>query len=164
MPLVDDSAHFGIMPGSLSQPRVYGAKIVSLHPGNTAKGRPVIQGFVALFDHDTGQPVALVDGTAITALRTAAASGLATRLLARPDASSLGLLGCGVQASSHLEAMCTIRSIRSVRVWGRSHEQARAFAAAHASKVEGEIIAVRDAQAARHRLHVDCGEGAHPAR
>ena len=77
MPLVDNSAYFGVMPGSASSPAVYGAKVVSLHPANPAKGLPAIQGFVALFDHDTGSPTAIIDGAEITAIRTAAASGLA---------------------------------------------------------------------------------------
>jgi ornithine cyclodeaminase len=116
-----------------------------LHPG-----RPTIQGFVALFDHHTGQPLALVAGPAITALRTGAASGLATRLLARPDAASLGLFGSGVQASSHLEAICAVRNITQVRVWGRSWEHPRAFAERHSGRFKVKLVAVtepRDAAA-----------------
>ena len=144
MPLVDESGYFAVMPGSLASPKVYGAKIVSLNPANPAKGRPAIQGFVALFDHDTGRPVALLDGAAITALRTAAASGLATRLLARHDAATLGLFGCGVQATSHLEAICAVREIREVRVFGRSQDKARAFARANAGNTPASIVAVAD--------------------
>jgi ornithine cyclodeaminase len=129
MPLVDRSGYFAVMPGSSAEPLVYGAKVVSLHPGNPARGLPAIQGFVVLFDHHNGNPVALVDGAEITAMRTAAASGLATRLLARPEAKTLGLFGTGVQAASHLEAMRAVRRIESVRVWGRSPDKAKAFAA-----------------------------------
>ena len=86
MPLVDKSAYFGVMPGSMADPLVYGAKIVSLHPANAGTARPTIQGFVVLFDHQTGEPRVMLDGAEITAIRTAAASGLATRLLAREDA------------------------------------------------------------------------------
>jgi ornithine cyclodeaminase/alanine dehydrogenase-like protein (mu-crystallin family) len=134
MPLVDASGFLAVMPGSAAEPRVYGAKIVSLHPGNPSLGRPAVQGFVVLFDHDTGTPVALVDGGEITALRTAAASGLATRILARPTAHTLGILGCGAQAASHLEAMCTVRDIDEVLVWGRSREKAQAFAERHGAR------------------------------
>jgi ornithine cyclodeaminase len=148
MPLIDSSGYFGVMPGSASEPLVYGVKIVSLHPANAAAGRPVLQGFVALFDHHTGTPVALIDGAEITALRTAAASALATRLLARPHARTLGLLGCGVQASSHLEAICAVREIEEVCVWGRSPEKARAFKERHASLIKARIRPVAQAQEA----------------
>jgi len=102
--------------------------VVSLHPRNPGKGLPAIQGFVALFDHETGTPVALVDGAEITGMRTAAASGLATRLLARPDARTVGIFGTGVQAATHLEAMMAVRRIESAVVWGRAPEKAEAFA------------------------------------
>ena len=148
MPLIDKSGYFAVMPGSLSEPLVYGAKVVSLHPANPAAGRPAIQGFVALFDHETGRPLALVDGAAITALRTAAASGLATRLLARTDSSTLGLLGYGVQAGTHLEAICAVREIAEVRVWGRSLERARAFAERHSALLHPKIVAVAEPQTA----------------
>ena len=78
MPLYDDSASLLLMPGSASVPRVYGAKVISLHPTNPAEGRPTVQGFVTLFDHDTGRPIAIIEAKELTAIRTAAASGLAT--------------------------------------------------------------------------------------
>lgn len=131
MPLVDGSAYLAVMPGSVAEPLVYGAKIVSLHPKNPAAGRPAIQGFVALFDHHSGSPFALVDGAEVTRLRTAAVSALATRLLARASARTLGIFGCGVQATSHLEAICLVRDIQEVVVWGRSYEKAQAFAERH---------------------------------
>lgn len=142
MPLVDRSGYFALMPGSASEPSTYGAKLVTLYPDNAARGRPVVQGFVALFDHHTGAPVALIDGAAITALRTGAVSALATRELARAHTRTLGLLGCGVQASAHLEAICTVRDIAEVIVWGRSFEKARAFAEQNAGCVTAQIRAV----------------------
>jgi ornithine cyclodeaminase len=144
MPLVDKSAYFAVMPGSIAKPLVYGAKVISLHSANAAAGRPTIQGFVALFDHQTGEPVALVDGASITAMRTAAVSGLATRQLARPDAATLGLFGYGVQATSHLEAICAVRDINEVRVWGRSFERSREFAQQHSKSTAARIVAVED--------------------
>lgn len=148
MPLVDGSGYFGVMPGSLASPRVYGAKIVSLHPANPAAGRPAIQGFVLLFDHDTGAPFAFVDGAAVTRLRTAAASGLATRELSRPDAKSLGLFGYGVQAAAHLDAVRAVRPIDEVRIWGRSLERAEDFARKHRQRTGIDVVAVEDPQAA----------------
>lgn len=148
MPLMDGSAHFGVMPGSLASPLIYGVKIVSLHPANTAAGRPSLQGLVALFDHHTGQPLAVIDGGEITTLRTGASSGLATRLLARPDSSTLGLFGSGVQAASHLEAICAVRPIKQVRVWSRGWEHACAFAERHRNRFQCDIVPVREPRAA----------------
>jgi ornithine cyclodeaminase len=95
---------------------------------------------VLLFEAEHGQPVALLDAAEITAIRTAAASGLATRLLARPEAGDLALLGAGEQACSHLEAMLSVRSLRRIRVWARDRDKARIFA---------------DTQGARHRIVVE---------
>lgn len=144
MPLVDKSAYFGVMPGSMAEPLVYGAKVVSLHPANAQAGRPTIQGFVVLFDHHTGAPTVLMDGAEITAIRTAAASGLATRLLAREDVSTLGVFGTGVQALHHLDAISAVRPISGARIWGRSVDKARAFVAAHQGRNGVELVAVED--------------------
>jgi len=156
MPLIDRSGYLAVMPGSAGDPQVYGAKILSIHPANQGSGRPLIQGFVALFDHRTGTPMALVDGAALTALRTAAASGLATGLLARPDAQSLGLFGCGVQARAHLEAICAVREITAVRVWGRSPEKVREFVTRHAPTSKATITAAAEAREAA-ECDVVCG-------
>lgn len=147
-PLIDDSAFFGVMPGSFGEPAVYGAKVISLHPDNPAQGRPAIQGFVTLFDHHTGTPLAIIEGAEITAIRTAAASGLATRILARDDSRTLGIFGYGVQARSHVEAMATVREIDEVIVTGRSRERARAFADQHSSDLGVAIRVGEPEQAA----------------
>jgi alanine dehydrogenase len=106
---------------------VLGCKLVSLFPGN--RDRPTHQAAIALFDPGDGSPVALMDGTYITATRTAAASALAARLLARPDASVLALLGAGVQARSHARALARIRPWQEVRVAGRDPERTARLAA-----------------------------------
>ena len=118
-----------VMPGSLGHADVFGAKLLSLFPANPGQGRPAIQGSVLLFEPETGTPAALVDAAKLTALRTAAASGAATRALARAEAATLALLGYGVQAESHLAAMAAVRPLREVRVWGPGLERAQAFAA-----------------------------------
>jgi ornithine cyclodeaminase/alanine dehydrogenase-like protein (mu-crystallin family) len=105
----------------------FGVKVVAVKPGNPALGFPAILGLVLVLD-ERGVPDALMDGGAVTAIRTAAASGAATDLLAREDASTLALLGSGVQARSHLEAMAAVRSLSRVRVWSRDPDRARAFA------------------------------------
>jgi ornithine cyclodeaminase/alanine dehydrogenase-like protein (mu-crystallin family) len=143
-PLADDRSFFILMPGEMLSPAMYGAKIVGLHPDNPARDRPAVQGFIVLFDSLTGNPAAMIDGAEITALRTAAASALATRVLARENASSHGILGTGVQAASHLDAISCIRNIRKVRVWGRNPDKARQFAAEHAGRTGKDISAVDD--------------------
>ena len=143
-PLADHRGFLILMPGEMQSPPMYGAKIVGLHPDNPGKGRPAVQGFVVLFDSRTGEPLALADGAEITAIRTAAASALATRVLARPDATSHGILGTGVQAASHLEAVCCVRNIRTVKVWGRDPEKAQHFAARQAGRPDMTIVAVAD--------------------
>lgn len=120
-----------VMPGALVQPAVSGAKLLSIYPGNGNTDLPVIQGYVLLFDGANGKPLALVEAASLTAIRTAAASGAASRALAREASRTLALLGYGVQAASHLAAMRCIRPIESVRVWGPDPVKAAAFAAAH---------------------------------
>lgn len=143
-PLIDDSAQFLLMPGSMLEPRIYGAKLINVHPGNAAHGRPLHQGFVALFDHDTGSPVAIVEGAQITALRTAAASGLATRVLARRDAKTHGVFGAGLQAATHIHAVATVRSIERVVIWARKLSSAEKLARDLESELECEIVASAD--------------------
>jgi len=125
---------FALMPAMGRELGCYGAKIAGVHPDNRKRGLPTIQGLVVLFDHATGVPLSVMDGAEITAIRTAAASGLATRLLARPDARTLGLFGTGVQAATHLDAMRTVRAIEEIRVWGVDRDSATCFAAAHSSR------------------------------
>lgn len=132
LPVGEGAGFFGVMAGEVGRVGLFGAKLVSLYPGNPAQGLAAIQGYILLFDHVDGAPKALVEAASITAIRTAAASGAATRALARKDARSLALLGYGVQAESHLQAMGVVRDIREVRVWGPSIDRARAFAARHA--------------------------------
>lgn len=141
-PLADGISYFILMPGALPDPLLYGAKIVSLHPGNPGQGRPAVQGFVTLFDGGTGRPAALIDGAEITRIRTAAASALATRTLSRPDARSHGILGAGVQAASHLEAIACVRGIERTLVWARDFRKAQQFAAEQSRRVGFEVTAV----------------------
>ena len=103
-------------------------KLVSVFPGNHEVGLPSHQATIALFDDATGKPLALMDGTEITAVRTGAASAVATRALARPDARVLAVLGAGVQARSHIDAAMRVREFAEVRVVSRSAEHARALA------------------------------------
>jgi ornithine cyclodeaminase/alanine dehydrogenase-like protein (mu-crystallin family) len=124
----------GNMPGYIADPECFGVKLVSLIPRNKPPQYSSHLGLVLLFEAEHGCPVALLDAAEITAIRTAAASGLATRLLARPDAGDVALLGAGEQARSHLEAMLAVRSLRRVRVWARDGGKAAAFAEIEGAK------------------------------
>jgi ornithine cyclodeaminase/alanine dehydrogenase-like protein (mu-crystallin family) len=107
---------------------LYGLKAVCIFPGNPERGLDAHQGAVLLFDGETGELRAAVNASAITAVRTAAVSAVATRLLAREDARKLAVLGAGVQARSHLEAMPLVRGFDRVEIWSRTLERAQSLA------------------------------------
>jgi alanine dehydrogenase len=108
-----------------------GAKLVSIFPGNHRRGRPSHQALIALFDPADGTPVAVMDGTRITAARTGATAAVAAGALARPDAEVLAILGAGVQGASHLAAFPLVRDFREIRVASRTPGRAEALAAGH---------------------------------
>ena len=143
-PLADGGGALLLMPGASTALPSYGAKVISLHPDNPTRGFPAVQGFVALFDRDNGAPIALLAGGEITAIRTAAASGLATRLLAREDATRCGVFGTGVQAVSHIDAMLAVRPIEEIVIWGRDAGRASAFAKAQSQRTGKVIRATAD--------------------
>jgi ornithine cyclodeaminase/alanine dehydrogenase-like protein (mu-crystallin family) len=119
----------GMMPSYRSGDHAaYGIKIVCVTPGNAEKGLDLHQGGVALFKSETGEFLSLMNASAITAIRTAAVSGLATRLLARKDSKVLAIIGAGVQARVHLAAMLAVAGISTVRVASRSIASSRRFA------------------------------------
>ncbi len=138
--LPDRSGLLGLMPGYLGEPRSFGLKVVSIMPGNHGGKYDSHQGVVLLFGVEHGEPLAVIDASSITAIRTAATSGVATRSLARSDAGDLAILGSGVQAVSHLDAMRAVRPLRRVRVWSRTEANARRFA---------------DRESKRTRLHIE---------
>jgi len=144
----DKSGLLGLMPAYLGAPRSLGLKVISYLPGNHGTGRDSHQGAVLLFDSATGGLLAMIDASSITATRTAAVSGLATRLLARDDAGDLALVGSGVQASAHLDAMRAVRTLRRVRVCSASLARAQAFARHHEKTLGLPIEAVATAKEA----------------
>jgi len=133
MPVAAHNGYFGAMPAYTG---ALGAKLVTFYPGN--RGVPTHHALIALFRPETGEPLAVMDGRLITEFRTAAVSAIATDLLARKEAKILCLLGAGVQAASHLEALRLVRPFTEVRVWSPRH--AADFAARHA------ITAARSAE------------------
>ena len=118
-----------VMPAYVHVGNRLGAKLVSIFPNNRGLDLPTIHAAVILLNAATGQPAALLEGTALTAIRTGAASGLATDLLARSDASTLAILGSGAQARTQLEAVCCVRNIERVFVYSRTQAHAEQFAA-----------------------------------
>ncbi|MEX2467449.1 MAG: ornithine cyclodeaminase [Gemmatimonadota bacterium] len=141
------------MPAYLMDSAAMGAKIVSMFPDNAKRDLPSIHGVVLLVDPETGVPMALMDGTYLTALRTGAGSGVATRLLAREDARVLAVFGAGAQARTQIEAVRAVRPIREVRVVSRSGTSAKALA----SELEGvEARAMHDPSEAVRGADVIC--------
>jgi ornithine cyclodeaminase/alanine dehydrogenase-like protein (mu-crystallin family) len=133
-----------------------GAKIITVFPGNDATPYDAHIGVVLLFDAEHGKLLAIADASSITAIRTSAVSGLATRLLAREDASELAILGAGVLAMPHLEATRCVRAIRRVRVWSRSADRAKEFAARARKQGDVEIVVSANAREAVEGADVIC--------
>ncbi|TVP53884.1 MAG: ornithine cyclodeaminase family protein [Gemmatimonadales bacterium] len=156
IPIPDSRSSFLTMPAWLGDPPALGAKLLTLFPGNHERGIASHQGLIVLFDPDTGSPVLVVDAGPVTALRTAAASAVATRALARDDASSLAILGSGVQARSHLEAMLRVRPIRRVRAWSPTHTHLEAFAREMEERHGLPVQVAADARSAVHGADVVC--------
>src|SRR2546427_9935491 len=125
----DSTGLMAMMPAYKSGAEaVFGLKAICVFPQNPAKGKDAHQGGVLLFSGDTGEPLALMNASGITEIRTAAVSAVATRVLAREDARELAIVGTGVQARSHLAAMACVRELKRVRVASRRCENARQFA------------------------------------
>ncbi len=123
-----DGRLFGSMPGGMGGRRVFGAKLISVFPDNFAKGVQSHQGVVVLFDGESGAPVCVLHAGEITAIRTAAASAVATHALARKDAKRLAILGYGEQARTHARAISKVRKLDAITVWGRAPDRAQAYA------------------------------------
>jgi ornithine cyclodeaminase/alanine dehydrogenase-like protein (mu-crystallin family) len=120
-------AFFGVMPAFIPEPAALGTKLVTVFGSNAAEGLPTHQAAIVLLDPRTGELLALLDGRYITEARTAAVSAVSTRWLAREDAATLAILGTGVQARSHLEALGRVRPLQDVRVWSPNGERRETF-------------------------------------
>jgi ornithine cyclodeaminase len=143
------------MPAVLTDPAVLGVKVVTIHPGNRSAAIPTHHGALMLFESEGGSPLALLEGSSITAIRTAAVSAVATHLMARPAASVLALLGSGVQARSHLAALARVRSLSEVRVWSR-HENSRTRFVDWARATGIEVTATQTAEDAVRGADIIC--------
>src|SRR5437016_1074182 len=122
-----------------------GLKAVSFYPGNAGTAVPTHLAMILLFRPDTGEPLAVMDGRLITKMRTAAVSAAVTKYLAAPDSRVLALLGSGVQAHAHLQALSRVRQFEEVRVWSRTPAHAERFAQRHHAKATALEDAVRGA-------------------
>jgi ornithine cyclodeaminase/alanine dehydrogenase-like protein (mu-crystallin family) len=134
-----------LMPSYAGEIEALGAKVATGFPANLGTGYDTHQGVVLVFDSERGMLQAIVDATSITAIRTAAVSGVATDLLARPDAGDLALIGAGTQAFTHLQAMRAVRELRRVRVFAVPRESAEEFAAREAKLHGLEVEVVESA-------------------
>jgi ornithine cyclodeaminase len=128
IPLPGGDRVLGLMPSYLGGLEAVGVKVIAAFPANFGTEYDTHQGVVLYFDTERGLLRAIVDATSITAIRTAAVSGLATELLARPDAGDLAIIGAGTQAHTHLQAMMAVRPVRRVRVYSVPAESAAVFA------------------------------------
>ncbi len=161
---------FGLMPSYAPSLPALGAKLVTVCHGNASRGMDTHQASIVMFDPVTGVAQAILDGRYITEVRTAAVSAVSARLLARQDAKVLGILGSGVQARSHCEALRLVREFREVRAWSPTAEHLRKFAAdtgaramesAEAVVRGADVVAVVTASATPVVRNEWCGEGTH---
>jgi ornithine cyclodeaminase len=153
---LDAGNAFGVMPGALAADGYFGAKLIGVMGDPAQPGRSHHRGIVVLFEPGTGRPVCAADAEAITRIRTAAASAAATDALTAPTASRLAILGCGVQAIAHAEAIAAVRSLTEIRIWGRSLERATAAAEQVAEKLGVETQAFDDVTAAIADAEIIC--------
>jgi ornithine cyclodeaminase/alanine dehydrogenase-like protein (mu-crystallin family) len=135
----DKNATSVVMPAYATGSPYYTVKIVSVNYSNPVKGLPLIHGVVQVFDAENGKHIANLDGASITAIRTGAASGLATDLLAKENANVCAVFGTGVQAASHIEAVLAVRPIEKIIVFSRSKPSAEKFCSTLANQVQCEI-------------------------
>ena len=139
LPIERHGGFFGVMPAVSAD--AMGAKLVTFYPGNAARGMPTHLAVILLFAPETGEALARLDGRLITEMRTAAVSAAATKALAAPDAKVLAILGSGVQARAHVDALKRVRAFAEIRVWSRTPAHAERFA----EEVGARVMAAEDA-------------------
>lgn len=145
---------FAIMPGALGEDDYFGAKLIAVFPSGGM--RRAHRGVVVLFEPKDGHPVCVADAEEVTRIRTAAASAVATDVLARADASRLLVLGTGHQCFDHVRAIAQVRALSSVAIWGRAEETAQAVASALAAETGLAVTATSDPEAAASTADIIC--------
>lgn len=156
VPLPNRRGAVASMPAYSQALGAVGVKVICVFPGNRGTEFDSHQGAVLLFEAEHGSLKAIMDASEVTAIRTAAVSAVATRLLARGDASELTILGAGVQARVHLEAMLQVRKIKRVRVWSPTPEHVRAFAERESKRHDVAIEAGGSARGVVKGAHIIC--------
>lgn len=159
IPLPGGRNLFGVMPAVLAGAdgsHAIGAKIITVFPENGETPYDAHIGVVLYFDDQHGRLLAIIDASAVTAIRTAAVSGLATRLLALPDAGDLAILGAGIQAMTHLEAMLAVRPITRVRIWSRGAARCTAFAQWAERRFDLKVDVCESAELALREAQIVC--------
>ncbi|MCB1625328.1 MAG: ornithine cyclodeaminase family protein [Pseudomonadales bacterium] len=147
---------FGVMNGAVGTPAYFGSKLISMFPGNIALGLVSHVGVFVLFDGKSGLPVALLEGGTLTAIRTAAATAVATRHLARADSRRLAMIGTGEEAQTHLEALQEIYALDEILVWGRNRAKAAALVSKNAGKLNTALRVVDSIDAAAAAADIIC--------
>jgi ornithine cyclodeaminase/alanine dehydrogenase-like protein (mu-crystallin family) len=145
-----------VMPGTMPNIRRFGVKVLSLFPSTASNNHPGHQGVMLLFDADDGRPLCALDSHAVTGLRTAAASAVATNMLSLPDSRSVALIGCGALAQLHAKAICQVRPIEEIIVWGRSIQKAQRIANQCADELGKSVVIARSVQEAVERADIVC--------
>jgi ornithine cyclodeaminase len=146
--LADRHAFYGVMPAYMAQPAALGTKLVSVYHTNAERGLPSHLATIVLHDPETGALLAILDGRYITEARTAAVSAASAKHLARQDARVLAVLGSGVQARSHIDALTRVRPFSEIRVWGRHEGRVRALLQSIPNHVRSTLVAAPSAEAA----------------
>ncbi|MFI5133614.1 MAG: ornithine cyclodeaminase family protein [Chitinophagales bacterium] len=154
--LPDKSGLLGMMPGYAGDIDVMGIKALSVFPKNKNFGYSSHQGIVILFETKNGKSLCIADADEVTAIRTPAASAVATNILARKDAETLSIIGSGVQATRHIEAMLLVRKIKKITIWSRSETSAKQLAEKIAAKNKIEINVAKDPEEAVRNMDIIC--------
>jgi ornithine cyclodeaminase len=156
MILPDRSGVLGMMPGHAAKLGVMGIKVITVFHANREAGLPSHQGVVILFDAKHGQPLMFFDGLEITAIRTAAASAVATKLLSRKNSSTLAIIGSGEQAKRHIEAILFVRNIKQINIWSRNKKHAKDLAEQTFSKYNIPVQAADNVKEAVTNADIIC--------
>ena len=156
MPMPEGHGALGMMPGAMSEPDVFGLKLVSLFPGNTKAGFSSHMGLYILYEGQHGQPLAIMDGGLITAIRTSAATAVATDALARKDAATLTIIGTGEQAEAHVKTLPLIREFKDIRICGLTQGLADNFVSTAKDYCEATLHAHSDIRTATDGADVIC--------
>lgn len=156
MPIPNTQGKMAMMPGTIANPACYGIKLVCkyIREDNSPYGTHV--GMVLVFDSQKGLPLAIIEGASLTAIRTAAASALATDLLARPECETLTIMGYGEQARRHILSMLAVRKPKNIYIWGRDFKKAAAFAAQMTGETRQKVSAIATAEDAVRAADLIC--------